>query len=420
MREKAEGVLYAGLFLLLLFSFALLAIKITGAAEAVWLVYYKVYLVLAIAHIWYVFILLFIVDSQGAPSKQYAGEKIAVIVPVFGEDPALVESTIRSIQSADGNKDIFIVDDGSKNARLTLVLRNLAQKRGIVVGEFAKNQGKRAAIHAAVSELVQRHEYVVMVDSDTVLDRDALIRLVEPLKSPNVGATTGDVQLLNEHENSLTRMIGAYYWSALNIQRKAQSAFGMVPCCAGALSAYKSGLLKSVIQDFYEQTFLGQKCTYADDRHLANLVLRSGYNIHYVQGAVAYTHSPATYRQFIKQQLRWKRGFYQEAIVALTFMWRVKPILFIDILLWDIVMPLLSLGFVLLMGLYAFLDPLFFIIGVVPSLLLLLLVRHLPLLFYSPKRFIGLIQYVFFNQFVMIWVGLYAMFTLRKRAWSTR
>jgi hyaluronan synthase len=142
--------------------------------------------------------------------------------------------------------------------------------------------------------------------------------------------------------------------------------------------------------------------------------------VHYIPDAVAYTHSPATYGAFIKQQIRWKRGFYQEAIVALTFMWRVKPMLFVDILMWDIVMPLLSIGFVLLVALYGILDPAFFVVGVVPSLLLLLFVRHLPLIFYNPRRIFGLLHYVFFNQFVMVWVGLYAMFTLKKRSWSTR
>src|SRR5262249_24422122 len=161
----------------------------------------------------------------GTPRKPYANEKIAVIVPVYDEDPNLVSVTVRSILRARGNKDIFIVNDGSANKRLAQALRFLANHHGVVVGEFAHNQGKRAAIHAAVKELVKNHEYVVVVDSDTLLDRDALIHLVEPLKVANIGATTGDVQLLNESENLLTRMIGAYYWSALNIQRKAQSAF---------------------------------------------------------------------------------------------------------------------------------------------------------------------------------------------------
>src|SRR6476619_6550449 len=102
MREKAEGLLYQGLFVLLLFSFVLLGIKVMGVGEAIWLWYYKLYLFLAIIHIWYIFILLFIVDGNGTPGKPYENERIAVIVPVFNEDPVLVDRTVRSILRAKG------------------------------------------------------------------------------------------------------------------------------------------------------------------------------------------------------------------------------------------------------------------------------------------------------------------------------
>jgi cellulose synthase/poly-beta-1,6-N-acetylglucosamine synthase-like glycosyltransferase len=61
------------------------------------------------------------------------------------------------------------------------------------------------------------------------------------------------------------------------------------------------------------------------------MALRDGYDVVYAKDAFAYTEAPTSFRQFWKQQLRWRRGFFQEAIYAIPFMWRVKPVLFFEI-----------------------------------------------------------------------------------------
>ena len=147
---------------------------------------------------------------------------------------------------------------------------------------FSENKGKREALHYAVKNLIDDDvEFVVTIDSDTVLEGDALIRVVEPLKSPRIGAATGNVLLLNESQNLLTRMIGTYYWVGLNIYKQAQSVIRSVVCCSGCLAAYRAPLLREIIDEFASQRFLGERCTHSEDRHLTNLVLREGYDVVY-------------------------------------------------------------------------------------------------------------------------------------------
>ena len=78
-----------------------------------------------------------------------------------------------------------------------------------------------------------------------------------------------------------------------------------VACCSGCLSAFKAELLKSIMDDFVAQTFFGEPCTYSEDRHLTNLVLKQGYNVLYIPEAIAYTKSPETLSGFMRQQKRW-------------------------------------------------------------------------------------------------------------------
>ena len=137
-------------------------------------------------------------------------------------------------------------------------------------------------------------EFVVTIDSDTLLEPDALVRVVEPLLAPEIGASTGNVLLLNERQNLLTRMIGTYYWVGLNIYKQAQSVIRSVVCCSGCLAAYRASLLREVIDEFAGAAVPRRACTHSEDRHLTNLVLKRGYDVVYVAEAVSWTETPAT------------------------------------------------------------------------------------------------------------------------------
>src|SRR5205823_4633212 len=175
---------------------------------------------------------------------------------------------IRTVLAADGRKQVIVIDDGSTNG-VQERLRARGEQTGITLAFFRENRGKREALHLAVTHLLDDDvDFVVTIDSDTLLEPDALVRVVEPLKLESVGASTGNVLLLNERQNLLTRLIGTYYWIGLNIYKQAQSVIRSVVCCSGCLAAYRSDLLREVIREFAEQRFLGEECTHSEDRHL--------------------------------------------------------------------------------------------------------------------------------------------------------
>jgi hyaluronan synthase len=82
-------------------------------------------------------------------------------------------------------------------------------------------------------------EVVAFVDSDSVLEPDALRRLVQAFAHPRVGAVCGHADVLNVGEIWLTKMHAVRYFVAFRIVKAAESVFGAVTCCSGCCSAYR-------------------------------------------------------------------------------------------------------------------------------------------------------------------------------------
>jgi cellulose synthase/poly-beta-1,6-N-acetylglucosamine synthase-like glycosyltransferase len=417
--ERVQAAIYAALFVVLFGSGALFLSQFAGDV-VFWEHFTFGYLILLVVYTWYLFALLLAHDVRPRRYETYDGEKIAVLIPCYNESPELVERSIRSVVEAEGEKQVIVIDDGSTNGVQSRLLE-LAEEIGIVVHLFPENRGKREALFVAVKTLLDDDvEFVVTIDSDTTLEPDALVRVVEPLKDARIGASTGNVLLLNERQNLLTRMIGTYYWVGLNVYKQAQSVIRSVVCCSGCLAAYRAPLLRSLIDEFATQRFLGESCTHSEDRHLTNLVLKNGYDVVYVGEAISWTETPATVRGFLRQQRRWKRGYIRESIYTLSYAWRVKKLLFLQILLWDLTAPFLSFGLRIALVVTVISNPKLVLFAILPSWIVLMLVRYIFVPLRARDKLLGLFLYMLFYEFCLYWLNIWALFTVKNKSWVTR
>ena len=417
--ERVHAALYAALICVFVASGALFGSQFLTSASF-WQHFTLAYLGVLVVYTWYLFSLLLVHDVRPRRYPAYGGEKIAVLIPCYNEDPKLVEESIRTVIAAYGNKQVIVVDDGSTNG-VERRLRELEQELPIEVYVFPANAGKREVLHHATKNMLDDDvEFVVTIDSDTLLAPHALVRVVEPLLSPKIGASTGNVLLLNERQNLLTRMIGTYYWVGLNIYKQAQSVIRSVVCCSGCLAAYKAPLLREVIDEFAGQRFLGERCTHSEDRHLTNLVLKRGYDVVYVDEAVSWTETPATVRGFLRQQRRWKRGFIRESLYTLSYAWRVKKLLWLQILLWDLSAPFLAFGLRVGLVVLVITNPALFVTAILPGWVVLLLIRYIFVPLRARDKLLGLFLYMFFYEGCLYWLNLWALFTVRNKSWVTR
>jgi hyaluronan synthase len=342
-----------------------------------------------------------------------------VIVPVYNEDYDVLHACLRSIDAVDYPRlEAIVVDDRSTNRdNLLDVLEEFAGGTFRVMLQ-PSNRGKRLSQRAVLDEA--RGEIIVTIDSDTVIAPDGIRNLVARFVDPEVGAVTGDVQVRNAKTNLLSRLISYRYWSAFHQERAAQSLFRTVMCCSGPFSAYRRSVIDSVKDDYVTQVFLGQECTFGDDRHMTNLVLREGHKVVFDAAAVSYTEVPTTLPQYLRQQVRWNKSFYREMVWSLRHLKRPHPYLLLDLLL-QAALPFLLMGALAITAVQATTIGSHLLVRYVAVVAGIALLRAL----YGVVRtrdagFLLFVVYGFLHVLVLIPVRLYALATMRKTHWGTR
>ncbi|TJW23162.1 MAG: glycosyltransferase, partial [Mesorhizobium sp.] len=65
-------------------------------------------------------------------------------------------------------------------------------------------------------------DFVLSVDSDTILASEVITKLAVKMRDPMVGAAMGQLTAYNRSDTWLTRLIDMEYWLACNEERAAQ------------------------------------------------------------------------------------------------------------------------------------------------------------------------------------------------------
>jgi hyaluronan synthase len=248
--------------------------------------------------------------------------RLSVIIPAFNEGP-MVEQSIRSVANAAYPRDrleIIVVDDGSRDDTL-FHMRKLRRMYPELVRvlHFPGNQGKRAALRAGF--LAASGDVVLTVDSDSEMAPLTLKRMVAPFADPRVGAVAGRIRVLNR-DTFIGRMLDVQFTLSFDFARAAQSTYGTVMVCPGALSAFRRAVILPHLGGWMDQRFLGRPVGHGEDQALTNIVLRAGYDTVYQSDANVRTLVPDGYRQLSRMLVRWERSFIVEGFSFARFMLR--------------------------------------------------------------------------------------------------
>ena len=282
---------------------------------------------------------------------------VSVIIPVYNQKEmieivvdAIFQSTYRSIE-------VIAVNDGSKDGSKE-ILDSLAGKYCNLKVIHKKNEGKRKAVASGI--FASKGEYVLLLDSDSVLDPNAIAEMVRAFKSDSkIGGAVGHVKVWNANKNLLTHVQDSWYDFAFNIGKSSESVFGSVTCLSGCLAAYR----RDIIKDFVAY-WAGAKMHSSDDREMTSYVLGSRWGKDkmeevmgkpiskhlfeaaakyddsedrvltasalekwktvYVATAIVYTDVPEKFSGFLKQQERWKKGYIRTNFFVSSFFWHQR------------------------------------------------------------------------------------------------
>jgi hyaluronan synthase len=264
-------------------------------------------------------------------------------------------------------------------------------------------------------------DIIAFVDSDSVLEPDAMRILVQGFGDRKVGAICGHAAVLNFRQNWMTKMQAVRYFVAFSVNKAAESVFGTVTCCSGCFSAYRREAIMPWLDWWENQTFLGRPSTFGDDRSLTNCVLRN-WKVRYEARAISHTIVPDTYRQFMKQQLRWKRSWTRESLIVGSFIWKKNPIpalcAYVGILL-PIVAPVVAVHAIILLPAQGGGAPVLYVMGVYAMSVCYGLYYATRTSRYDHLWVYGIL-FCFFYLAFLLWQTYWAMATTRSASWGTR
>lgn len=249
---------------------------------------------------------------------------ISIVISVRNEENG-IEAGIASCFAADypsHKREVIVVDDGSTDGTAK-VLARLQRERPELKLFSQPPSGKRKGMAKGIREAVG--EIVVVIDSDSILERMALRHIVCGFEDPELGAVSGYTAVNNAAKNMLTRMQDVRYLVSFELMKAPESVFGAVTCCPGCLSAYRRKYLLEYLDPWLKQTFWGVPSTFGDDRSLTNFILRK-YRAIYNPLARSSTAVPETWGRYMRQQCRWKKSWLREAPIASRVLARKNPI----------------------------------------------------------------------------------------------
>ncbi len=222
---------------------------------------------------------------------------ISILIPAYNEEKVLRRAIETALEANYPYKEIIVIDDGSTDRTY-----QIAQEYGDsgVKVIHRPNGGKAVAINHGLR--FARGEIIIIVDADSLVGKNTLIKLVQPFHDPEVAAVAGNIKVLNRM-NWLTKCQALEYIASINIYRRALDVFGSVTVVPGALGAYRREVLE------------GSGCydpdTLVEDFDVTMKTLKTGKVVQASASAIAYTEAPQTLDGLIRQRLRWYRGNFQ-------------------------------------------------------------------------------------------------------------
>ena len=346
---------------------------------------------------------------------------ISIIVPAYNEEKNIVQSVYSLISLDYPAFEVIIVNDGSKDNMLDELIKEfeleesnreyetilafnpirniyVSKKFGRLVVVDKENGGKADAQNAGIS--VSRMSLLCMVDADTILEPDGLLRMVQPfIDDPaRTVAVGGSVMIANGskiNSGRLTRVAIRFnflvyfqileYLRAFLMARVAWSYVNCLTLISGAFGVFSRREVMAV--GGYTRGSVGEDFDLVIKLHRYMLENKRDYRITFVPDAVCWTEAPESLSVLAKQRTRWQRG-------ALEVYFRHQDIMFNR--------RYGRIGFV---GM-----PIVFVIDVVNPLLELFSYILFPIVFYfKAMTFEFLLSFIFMAFMYGIFVSLFSI-----------
>ncbi len=304
---------YLYLFFMLISSTALLyALTILLHVDANSLTFS--YLVLNIAIIFSLnnFLAYFLIESKMPDwlkknklhqNSIYDDISISFLLPAYNEEKTIkrcIESIDQAASNYQGKTEIIVVNDGSTdNTRKVSsdAIMNLKNCNGKVFN--IPNSGKGSALRYGLERL--SGDIVFRIDTDSILDENAIRPIVSHFKDPTVGSVSGVILPLEE--KSIWQKITFLDFVFMYLfYKKEEELVDSIMVQSGAFSVFRMNALRQV-GGWLDDRF-------GEDGEITFRLGRYGYKNEMESRAILHTDQPADFHSLREQRVRWNMGYY--------------------------------------------------------------------------------------------------------------
>jgi len=271
--------------------------------------------------------------------------RISVILTAYNEGPTIIDSVRAMMRLLYSEYEIVIVNDGSEDDTLQLMIDAFGMERvektyeetistQPVRGIYAsfecplllvvdkENGGKADAVNAGVN--AANHPLFCACDADSLLEDDALLQLVLPMMDrlafvPVAGGvvraangstvTRGTIEKIELGHRPIELFQVVEYLRAFLVGRTAQAALNISLIVSGAFGLFDTETVKRV--GGYNKDAIGEdfELIVRITKHLHEI--RREFEIFFVPQTVCWTMVPHDWKSLRNQRERWHRGLMQ-------------------------------------------------------------------------------------------------------------
>jgi cellulose synthase/poly-beta-1,6-N-acetylglucosamine synthase-like glycosyltransferase len=272
---------------------------------------------------------------------------ISMVVPAYNEGPVIVDSVRSLLGARYPTLEVVVVNDGSsddtlqqlidafslvQSSRVPVARLETAEVRRILVSPDddrlvvidKANGGKPDAINAALC--YARYPLFCTIDADTLVEDDALLRLVRPFQvEPDTIACGGIVRVVNGCKVEGSRVVDVHmprrlienvqvveYLRAFLAGRTGWARLGALLIISGAFGVFRRDL--AVAAGGYDTKTVGEDAEFVVRLHRYCRDNGLPYKVSFLADPVCWTEVPRSFRMLCRQRNRWHRGLIETLI----------------------------------------------------------------------------------------------------------
>jgi len=266
--------------------------------------------------------------------------KVSILVPCHNEEKCIHDAIMQLSENHYPNFDIIAIDDGSVDETSRILHELSKQEKRLKIITLTENYGKAMALNAGV--LASDAEYVMCIDADALLDKNALFWMIKHFQdSPRVGAVTGNPRVINK-TSLLSRIQIGEFSAIVGMVKRTQRNIGRIFTVSGVNTCFRKSALHDVGYWSAE--------TVTEDIDISWKLQFRYWDIRYEPHALTWILVPETLRSLWKQRLRWAQGGFEAAtkFAKQMFQWKNRRMWLIGLEYWVSVLWCYAVAFTIL------------------------------------------------------------------------